>query len=188
MEGVWGFNAFKFDDFEPNVDDSEDFNLGSTENSKRFGPPLSVKALDQAISDHIPEKTRKTMQWAVSVFRAWCDACRVKDATENMAIELLADLPSFVMEACHQDETPYPPATVMQLVAGIQRHFRGNGQPSLAIFGDKDPRFARTRGALDAQMTQLTKEGVETEMKRAQPLKCVCVLDFLATIPTTPGR
>jgi len=51
MEGGWGLNAFEFDDFEPNIDDSEDFNLGSTENSKRFGPPLSEKALDQAISE-----------------------------------------------------------------------------------------------------------------------------------------
>ena len=54
----------------------------------------------------------------------------------------------------------------MQLVVGIQRHFDENGQPSLAIFGDKDPRFARTRGALDAQMKQLTKEGVGTETSK----------------------
>ena len=39
MEDGWGFSAFEFDDFEPNIDVSEDFNLGSTENSKRFGPP-----------------------------------------------------------------------------------------------------------------------------------------------------
>jgi len=51
-----------------------------------------------------------------------------------MAIEVLADLlPRFVMEACRQDEAPYPPATLMQLVAGIQRHFCENGHPSLAI-------------------------------------------------------
>jgi len=62
MEDGWGFNAFEFDDFEPNIDDSEDFNLGSTENSKWFGPPLSEKALDQAIRDRIPENTRKTTQ------------------------------------------------------------------------------------------------------------------------------
>jgi len=105
-----------------------------------------------------------------------------------MAIEVLADLlPRFVTEARHQDETPYPPATLMQLVAGIQRRFRENGQPSLAIFGNKDPRFARTPGALDVRMKQLTKEGVGTETKQAQPLKCVSVLDFPAAIPTTPG-
>ena len=49
MEGGWGFITFEFDDFEPNIDDSKDFNLGSTENSERFGPLLSEKALDQAI-------------------------------------------------------------------------------------------------------------------------------------------
>jgi len=65
MEGGWGLNAFEFDDFEPNIDDSEDFNLGSIENSKQFGPPLSEKALDQTFSDRIPEKTRKTTQWAM---------------------------------------------------------------------------------------------------------------------------
>ena len=58
----------------------------------------------------------------------------------------------------------------MQLVVGIQRHFHENGQPSLAIFGDRDPRFAQTRGALDARMKQLTKEGVGTETKQAQSL------------------
>ena len=57
MEDGWGFSVFEFDDFEPNIDVSEDFNLGSTENSKLFGPPLSEKALDQAIRDRIPEKT-----------------------------------------------------------------------------------------------------------------------------------
>ena len=68
MEGGWGLNAFEFDDFEPNIDDSEDFNLGSIENSKQFGPPLLEKALDQAVSDCIPKKSRKTTQWAASVF------------------------------------------------------------------------------------------------------------------------
>ena len=71
------------------------------------------------------------------------------------------------MEARCQDETPYPPATLMQLVAGIQHNFREKGQPSLAIFGDKDPRFAWIHGALDARMKQLTKEGVGTETKQA---------------------
>ena len=169
MEGqAWRFNAI---DFEPNIDDSEDFHLSSSENSKRFGSPLSEKALDQAISERIPAKTRKTTEWAVSVFRAWCDARGVKDAPEKLSIDMLADLlPRFVMEARRQDETPYPPATLMQIVAGIQRHFRENGQPSLSVFGDKDPRFARTRGALDTRMKKLTKEGVGTETMQAQPL------------------
>ncbi len=170
-EGGWGFNALNFDEFEPNIDDSEDFKLTTSENSKRFGSPLSAKAIDRAIADRVPEKTRKTTQWAMSVFRSWCDARSINEPTEKLSSDMLADLlRRFVMEARRQDETPYPPATLMQIVAGIQRYFRENGQPSLTVFGDKDPRFARTRGSLDARMKTLTKEGVGTESKQAQPL------------------
>jgi len=100
VEGGWGFNAFEFDDFEPNIDDSEDFNREHRKQQTVWTTPIGEGALNQAVSDRIPEKTRKTTRWAVSVFRAWCDARGVKDATENMAIEVLADLlPRFVMEA-----------------------------------------------------------------------------------------
>ena len=79
-----------------------------------------------------------------------------------MAIEVLANLLArFVMQARRQDETPYPPATLMQLDAGIQRHFRENGQPSLAIL------VIRT---LALHGLVVTKEGVGTETEQAQPL------------------
>ena len=95
---------------EPKINDSEDCNLWIIKNSKQFGSPLSEKALDQAMSDHIHTKTWMAVQWAVSVFHASCDACGVKDATEKMAIEVLADLlPRFIMEAKSQDEILYPP-------------------------------------------------------------------------------
>lgn len=171
-EGGWGFNALNFDEFVPNIDDSEDFKLTTSENSKLFGSPLSTKAIDHAIADRVPEKnTKRTTQWAMSVFRSWCDARSINEPTEKMSSDMLADLlPRFVMEARHHDETPYPPATLMQIVVGIQCYFRENGQSSLAVFDDKDPRFARTRGSLDARMKTLTKEGVGTESKQAQPL------------------
>ena len=77
---------------EPNIEDSEDFDLSSSKNSKQFGSPLPEKALDQAISDRIPAKPRKATQWAVSVFCAWCDARDVKDAPEKLSIDMLVDL------------------------------------------------------------------------------------------------
>ena len=55
--GSWDFNtAFEFGGFEPNIDDAEDFKLSTSE---RFGSPLSEKAIDQAISDRVPEKNTK---------------------------------------------------------------------------------------------------------------------------------
>ena len=73
-------------------------------------------------------------------------------------------------KACHQDKTPYPPNTHVMLIAGIKRHLWENGQADLAIMSDKDAQFARTRAALDARMKQLTKQGVGTVRKQAQPL------------------
>ncbi len=60
--------------------------------------------------------------------------------------------------------------TLVMLVSGIQRHLRENGRPDLAIMGDKDGRFARTCAVLDARMKELTKDGVGTVRKQAQPL------------------
>ena len=59
MEGGWRLNAFEFDDFEPNIDDSEDFNLGSPENSKQFGPPLSEKALTRLSVIAYPKRHKR---------------------------------------------------------------------------------------------------------------------------------
>ena len=65
-----------------------------SENSKLYNLdiPIPEKALDQAISDRIPANPRKATQWAVSVFRAWCDARGIKDAPEKLSIDMLADL------------------------------------------------------------------------------------------------
>ena len=70
MEGeAWGFNAI---DFEPNIDDSENFDLSiAAKTANDLDLPYLRKhwTRDQAISDHIslPAKTRKATQWAVSV-------------------------------------------------------------------------------------------------------------------------
>ena len=52
-EEDWAFNAFDFDGFEPNIDDSEDFKLGNKEYSKRFGSPLPENAIVRAICERV---------------------------------------------------------------------------------------------------------------------------------------
>ncbi len=158
-------------DFTPDLDDVEDFQLSEAENSDRCGQPISDEALDEAIVKRVPYKTRKTTKWVVSVFRSWFVARGIaKDITELGADQFANLLPRFVMEARRQDKTPYPPRMLVMLVAGIQRHLRESGVPDLCVLGDKDARFARTRGALDARMNQLTQDGVATSHKQALPL------------------
>ena len=56
------------------------------------------------------------------------------------------------------------------LIAGMQRHFKEHGQPTLSILADKDARFTQTRCALDARMKELTKQGVGVTRRKAEPL------------------
>lgn len=153
------------------LDDSEDFQLSRSETVARFGSPVTEEELDQAIKNRVPEKTRRATQWAVSVFKAWSEARQIRGSLEKLSTETLQELfPKFVVETRRQDGTPYPPNTLVQLVAGLQRHLRESGRPEMSILSDKDPKFARTRAALDARMKQLTKEGVGCTRKQAQPL------------------
>ncbi len=96
-------------DFTPDLDDAEDFQLSKVENSNHFGQPISDEALDEVIAKRVSYKTRKVTEWVVSVFRV---------------VQLADLLPRFVMEACRQDKTSYPPKTLVMLVAGIQYHLR----------------------------------------------------------------
>ena len=98
-------NVFSPGNFDPtNVDDVEDFQLSREESDLRFGPSLTSKEVDHAIRDRIPEKTRRSTQWAVSIFRAWCQVHGVKKKVEVLSVKKLSELlPLFVIEARRQD-------------------------------------------------------------------------------------
>ena len=87
----------------------------------------------------------------------------MKEKVEMLSVKKL--LPLFVMEARQQDGSPYPPNTLVGLLAGIQCHLRENSHPELAILKEKDPMFARMRAALDARMKSLTQQGIGTMRK-----------------------
>ena len=73
-------NVFSLGNFDlTNVDDAEDFQLSREESDLRFGLSLACEEVDRAIRDRIPEKTRRSTQWAVSVFRTWYQVCGVKE-------------------------------------------------------------------------------------------------------------
>ena len=70
----------------------------------------------------------------MSIFRAWCEVRGVRAKVEALSVKELSELlPCFNMEARRQDGSPYPPNTLVVLIAGIQRHLREDGRPELAI-------------------------------------------------------
>ena len=70
------------------LDDQEDFALSKKENEERFGAPVRDNDLARAIEERIPDKTKKTTQWAYSVWQSWCEV-RTSNHDSNYAILLL---------------------------------------------------------------------------------------------------
>ena len=76
--------------FDPtNVDNVENFQLSREESNLRFGPSLTGEEVDRTIRDWIPEKTT---QWAVSIFRTWCQVHGVKEKVEVLSVKKLREL------------------------------------------------------------------------------------------------
>ena len=75
------FSPGKFD--QTNVDNAEDFQLSREESDLRFGPSLISEEVDRAIRDWIPEKNRRSTQWAMSIFHA---LCRVRGVKEKVKV------------------------------------------------------------------------------------------------------
>ena len=50
-------------------------------------------------------------------------------------------LSRFVQEATRQDRKPYPPSSLYNVVAAIQRFLRKKGRPDISLFDVKAPEF-----------------------------------------------
>ena len=76
-------------------------------------------------------------------------------------------LSRFVQEATRQDGKPYPPSSLYNIVAAIQRFLHEKGRPDISFF---DAEFDLLRKSLNARMKELTSEGVGVEKQSAQAL------------------
>ena len=73
----------------------------------------------------------------------------------------------FVLEVRRQDKQPYPPNSLFNLVAGIQRFLAVERDCcDLNVFG-KNSKVPRMRKALDCRMKELTAQGLGVNIKRA---------------------
>ena len=78
---------------------------------------------------YVLSNTRKSTSWAVRVFQSWREQ-RNKHVTEQCPEKLLEKptvellnywLSRFVVEVCCEDEKPYPPASINNILAGLYR-------------------------------------------------------------------
>ena len=83
-------NVFSCGNFDPtNIDNAEDFQLSREESNLRFWPSLTSEEVDRAIRDRIPGKATQSTQWAVSVFRPWCQVRGVKEKVKVLPVKKL---------------------------------------------------------------------------------------------------
>ena len=75
-------------------------------------------------------------------------------------------LQRFVYEIRRKDGKPYPPDTLTQITAGLQRYLRVDRNIHVNLFRTDDSTFAGFRQALDSRMSELTNQGVGFEKKK----------------------
>ena len=83
-------------------------------------------------------------------------------------LELCFWLSKFVHEIKKKDDSEYPPNTLYQICAGLQRALRENGLPELDIF--RNPRYKLFQDSIDSRMKTLTRTGLGVNVKQAKPI------------------
>ena len=93
---------------------------------KRFKPPTDKEENDVITKGYIPENTRKSTSWALKVFNKWrySRESEERNCPDNLleSEELNYWLPRFINEVRRTDGNPYPPRSIHQLLAGLQRY------------------------------------------------------------------
>lgn len=69
----------------------------------------------------------------------------------------------FIIECRRKDGSPYPPNTLYNISASIQRTLRDiYGRNEVSILDEADINFADFRKQLDARMKELTSQGIDS--------------------------
>lgn len=79
-------------------------------------------------------------------------------------------LSQFFMEVRKQNGELYPAKSLYLLASGILRHFRDCGLTDMNFLNDSDDRFLHFRKCLDSQMKWITRQGICSEIKQAEPV------------------
>ena len=157
-----------------------------TETNERLAAPVSSDDLRRTFLDSVTKKPRENNKWAVNVWRN--QAIRRNSQAERyfenpeqfwVHVELrLAEvnklnywMARFITEVRRKDGTDYPPNTLTQIMAGLQRDLREEyDRPGINLLKKDDTTFDLFRKSLDARKKELTNCGVGVKVRRADPV------------------
>ena len=122
----------------------------------------------------VPPNAKKNTAWAVKVFEEWrlarkevtCDSEHCPDLLSNLTAEALNHwIPKFIVEARNVDGSPYPPRSIKQILAALQRHMRELRLDAPKFLNKNDWRFHSIRGTCETVYHQLNQQGVGVNVK-----------------------
>ena len=148
--------------------------------STRFAPIISDKEVRAMRERAIPKNTKKSTNWATTVWIDWTEYRRMaaeEDADESELPSALINqltktelnywLSHFVLEVRRRNGDCYPPNTLYQICCGLQRAIRETS-PGWNLF--TDPEFCDFRNSLDAQMKDAKARGLGNKRRQAEPI------------------
>ncbi|XP_070581470.1 uncharacterized protein [Ptychodera flava] len=152
-------------------------------NEKRFSTPLTESQFKQTLNERIPLRTRHANSWAVSLYNEWAMWRKIQPHTitdQNWPIPALeiGSLKSldywfarFIYEIKRKDGKPYPPNTLTNIAAGLQRYLVDVcDRRDVHLLKKDDGTFKTFQHALEKRKKELIAEGVGIAVKKADPV------------------
>ena len=138
----------------------------------RFTAPVSDCDIESRRKEAIPETTQRDTEFCIGVWKEWRQH-HIQSSTGSIPLlfnitpaQLQHWLTWFVLEVRKQNDTEYPPATLLHICSGIQRFIRSNHCPEVDISIYKDATFANFHNTLDAEMRRLQSLGLGAKKSR----------------------
>ena len=159
--------------------------LEEVQHNNRFSAPVSYGELQNQKELSIPKTTRQSNHWALEVWTEWVKYRNARPETmlESGGVYIPEDiyelsieslnfwLQRFVPEIRKKTGTDYPPITLTQIIAGLQRHLRNRcSDRTFNFFKEGDLDFIEFRRALDGRMKFLTSQGIGIQKKSCDPV------------------
>jgi len=115
-------------------DDEPSASSFSSQRDTRILPPVSEEQLCERVRQRVPRGTVKADSWTFNVWREWaCHRNSLMETQQDRHFPVPVDLDDFsydaldywlslfVMEVRRRDRSAYPPNSLFQIIAGLQR-------------------------------------------------------------------
>ena len=161
-------------EYDPDLDDFQPPAKKRAKKVKdRFGKPTSEEEIAKLAKGFVPENTKKNNSWALKVFNDWKSQRSTEDG-EQCPDDLLENpdvtklnywLSRFVAEVRRADGNAYPPRTISQLVAALQRRMLENNPNASKFCNSHNTDFRDLTRTCDSVYRKLHSDGVGTVVK-----------------------